>query len=530
MSNRADSKKISNLGFVDMSTELDSVQEDHQIQPYDKNHSLTPNFVKYKKFVELEEEAQDTLDISGSDSKSGFSGFLKNVSLKPKAGMPGFLDLNKKKEKANSDKTKDNTPGVGINSIGSIFSKDHEEVNGLRRVFKKSIVFLSLHIIFFLGLTLAGLNFFNINILFSLLALISYVAITNIFFIVVADRSYVFIGLLIEFILLILVNTIFGLAGLGFHPITLAFTAIILLFTYLAYAELEKIQLSSRLFSISHITSESTRILLTIALLITSLGIFNSIKAEGSGDFVERVIFNSSFLGENFLMDTFILDASSRLTLNGYLMDGGFAPGSTTELPSSTFSLADGAPIIYFDSTTLTSRNATFRDFLIENYDNETLISEKDERQIRTNCPGSFDSQECDEAVVLRENEILEGFRADAYTNLEARGLNLEFDSELNVQQFRELTKQHYQNRISDLESVEENQENSIIPTELLIVPIDSIIPAFVAVGVYIVLFLLKFLFSWASFILASITWSLLKLAGVVQIDIETVESEIVTI
>jgi hypothetical protein len=479
---------------------------DNQLQIY-KEEDLTENFknsLSYKQFIDEEEEGLEEEEKSRANFK--LPKFLQSPSF----------NFNNKKPKKDDLEGSDAEEGVGedyesenINSIGSIFSKDHEEVNGLRRVFKKSMSFLVIHLVLFLALCFSGLFLFRFNPLMTFSIAILYLVFSNIFFIIVADKSYVFLAVLGQSILLIFANAFFGL---GFDPITLILTLIIILFTYLAYSELEKVQLSSRLFSISHITAESTRILLTSMILILSLGAFNGITSEGSGNFVERV-----FLDNEFIMENFVIDGRNRLSLNSYLMGGRFTTNANEEVK-------------YYDRQQLIARNATYRDFLKENYRTADVLTQSEIDTIRAACTTGFNSPECDETVKNREDELLKVWDEEGFTTLRVnRGLDFKFEDELNKEGLKVLTKQLYQNQIRQFENVNPG-ENDLIPEWLLIVPLNSIIPAFFAIGVFFFLSLTKFIFVWITLFISWIVWNLFKLTGLVQIDIETVESEIVTI
>ena len=164
------------------------------------------------------------------------------------------------------------------NSFTSVFKKDNDQVSGVKRVFRKSVMFLFLQVVAFLSLIipiLFGLssNFASgLSSIFSLGwnmgAIILYVVMTSIFYVIVADRSYVWLSLVLQAFFMILS---YSLVGMGFNPITLIATGIILILSYFSYLEIEKIQVSSRFFSIGYVTGEAVKILSTIAILILSL-------------------------------------------------------------------------------------------------------------------------------------------------------------------------------------------------------------------------------------------------------------------
>ncbi len=488
----------------------------HQINPYDQDKTSLSNFPSYKKFQLGEKNNQPK-------NNSKFPRFLRGQDTRSNSSYSN-LDSNSTTEPIRPSKfvpsLKAIYGGGNINSISSVFNKDNDEVNGLRRVFRKSMIFFTIHLILFFILNIISWSFGFWNIFFNLLLITLYVGVTNIFYIIVADKSYVYLAILGQFILIILINSFYGL---GFHLITLFFTLIIILFSYLAYAELEKFQLSSRLFSISHITSESTRILLTTAFLVIALSIFNGIKNESSSIFVERLIFSNEAIFDNFFIEN-----SSRLSVNKYV-----------NIVKGTFRLnTNTSAVTYFDPTTFKNRPATFRDFLSENYRTDSILNQGQEDEVRNQCVSdtgsAFESEECSQKVKEREDEILDNYRLVAFSGLSNRGVNLTLDDQLLVEDFRKIAKEHYANKIKDFENPEELEDNSVVPEPLLIIlsiiSQDSIIPAVFAIMTYLILFIFKFIFAWLAFLITWVIWIILKTTGFTQIEVETAESEIVSI
>ena len=68
-----------------------------------------------------------------------------------------------------------------INSFSSIFKRDHEEIQGIRRVFRKSVSFLFLSICCFGLLVSISINLFQVNLLLLIATIIGFIVFTNIF-------------------------------------------------------------------------------------------------------------------------------------------------------------------------------------------------------------------------------------------------------------------------------------------------------------------------------------------------------------
>jgi len=479
-------KDISKLNFVKMNDEKEQKFIETDLV---ENQGREVSKLSHKKFSDYDDEA----DVK--TERLQLPSFLKNVGNKDNSS-----------EKANN-------LGSGLNSLGSIFASDRDEVSGVQRVFRKSVIFTVIHLIFFFILTFVGLNWFNTNILINIFWFVSYITITNIFYIVVADRSYVWLSLLGQAFLVILANSFYGF---GFNYVTLLSAFIIILFSYLAYSELEKVQLSSRLFSVSHITTESSRILLTSAIVLVSLGVFNGVLFQGSNVFLKKVFFDNSFLMENA-----VIGKSQNLSMNRYLMEGKFF----LEGNKIVFGAKTTAP----DKTTSTiNKQATFGNFLENNYKTSSVFSDKELKDLKSEkClpPLTPEAKGCTDLVQKEINLKLEEYRVASYGNLPYT-----LDTQLNKTNFAEISTQFYSNSISDFEAEKKGEDNGFIDQSLLIIPLKNIIPVLVALTIFVILTAFRFLFSWFIFMLTWVIWKIMALTGFVHIDIETVEAEIVSI
>ncbi|MEI6729089.1 MAG: hypothetical protein WCK98_05600 [bacterium] len=495
-------KSVSKLNFIKLNNqEQESEDIDFELDETEAEVS----HVQGKKFADREHHHSKNDEKTIFDSV-GLSNIFKRNNHK---------SLTDVQDEAGSEVLALETTQPNPNSIGSIFRKDRNEITGVNRVFKKSMSLLSVFLFSFLALIIISLNWFSTSIIVSLALFVFFVAISNIFYIIVADRSYVWLSLLGEFLLIIIASSF---TGQGFTAITLLSGLLIILFTYLAYTELEKVQLSSRLFSISQITQESTRILMTSATIVIALGVFNGIisegvvngKNEGSGPFINHVVLKSKFIMENV-----IIGKNKTLSINRYLMDGKLYRES-------------GGDKIFYDVSTktgTTSKQATFAIFLENNYKNPTLISEKESEDFKaTNCSGDVNSPACDQLLQDEKNKRLKEWKDEAYGNIP-----LTLDTKLDKNSFALVSQQFYLNRINDFENAK-GGDNNLVPESLLIVPLKTLIPAMIAIGVFVILYLFRFLFAWFILFTTWIIWKILNIFGFVQIDVETVEAEIVSI
>jgi hypothetical protein len=476
-----------------------------------KNKYMPKEEIRKLSFVDLDNQNKQTKSNHTSfDSKS----LSPTQSLFKKIQLPQ-ISLNSKNHTEEvltleGPKEEDFNP----NFLSSIFNQDKQEAGGIARVFRKSMIFLVAQLIAFLAFITSSFFFFE-NPVLTIFFLVLSTAITSIFFIIVADRSYVWLVLLGQSLLLIIANSFLGLA---FSPVTLVATLVSTLFYFLAYSELEKVQLSSRLFSISHITSESTRIILTATTLLLALGVFNSIlwqgqrngKDEGSKPFLGSVIFDNKLI-----VDNLFIGRTGTFSINQFLVGGDF------------FVETSGDKIMYQSKNKTGNKEiqATFGDFLENNYEFNDVLTIKEEQDFRaTNCT---DIGSTSEACNLRlEQEIdkkVEQWRLKAYPDLP-----YSIKTPLTLSNYREINKAFYLNKIAELET--EKVDSGFIDESLIIVPRKTIIPALVSLMLAVILFLTRFIFSWIVFIANWIIWRILLVSGFVQIDVETVEAEIISI
>jgi hypothetical protein len=455
-----------------------------------------------KQVSAVQPELKDLSLSDGENNSSNFKTMTSGVGIsdsRPKIKLPKFLEKINSSADSNESvsesrslalasdfsrvQSRPNTPNP--NSFSSIFNKDHEEISGIQRVFKKSISFLILSLFCFGGVTLAGVNLFSwspwVTVFFALL----FVPITNIFFIIVADRSYVWLALAGQLIILLLVNSFLGL---GFDLITILFSLLIIFMTYLAYGELEKVQLGSRLFSISHITSESARILSTVLVLTICLGVFNSVISRGMENY-----FTENFLDNPFYYNNLIVGKIPQLSLNRLVVGN-------------------------FQEFNKENSQATFRDFLVSNYrQGKSVITPAEQNEIINNCTETLGIDKCGNAVTIERDRRLDEFRKEAYPKL-----SFGLDQVLTKDKYEQVLRQHYLYVIKNFGS----NKNS----NFLLIPPSYVLPALLTLILYLILTIIKPLFNWIVFVLTWLIWQILRVSGFAKIEVEAVEAEIVSI
>lgn len=392
--------------------------------------------------------------------------------------------------------------------------------NNSLRLLQKSIALLVLSTISFILMTVVGSTIFgfstNILLNFGLLvlSLVSFVALTNIFYIILIDRLFLFVFLFVQAGVFLLVNLFIGqLLAVS----TLVLVWIVFLLLYLAYLELEKNQLSSRLFNISHICTEVTRILTTVAILVLCVGLFNQIVSMGTSDnkfdggvkFIDKV-----FLSQKDTFDKLII---------GY-NDKGKSTGLANLFLNKGLSLHSGQLV-----GTKSDEQALLRDYLELNYrPTEVLLNvvEKDDLDIKCKAD-KLSEADCEKLIQSNKVVKLTSWRDEAYPNLKTVALETPVDVNL----YRQLVKQYFINYVGELsnseklsKTVPENIGNKLASSSKYIVPL------IFAILLFLILMLLKPIINSVCLTVTWILWSILKAFKFVKIEIETVESEVISI
>lgn len=522
-------KNISKLKYIKLNPgKNDETQEGYEladqalpeeIESEMNTHEVINPVPSYKKF-------DDEVDIPYSNK------------TKPSFALPKFLSKSIKTDKAQTQ-TQGFTPSTqnslpyskpdfktNPNSFTSVFSKDNDQVVGVARVFRKSIMFLIFQVLCYLSLVLPltlGLignfgTFVATGITFGALTLgiISYTVITSIFYIIVADRSYIWINLLLQSLFLIIINSFIGQ---GFSIVTLGTALVIFVLSYFSYLEVEKVQVSSRFFSINYVTNEAIKILTTVAIIVISVTFFNTILNVGSKNFVTQNLVQNDFVFRNI-----VVGKSANLSLNRWV------------LPKN-YSISENNKIVTSDSLG-TTKPVTFFDFLSVNYrKGEQVLNEKELENIKkTQCLNK--EKECDTFIQREKITKIQGWLKEetnpySSVNYTEKPVYLENPgAELDVNSFKEIMKVYYSDKINDFEADKSFTKVPFldsVPKQFLNYG-QYLIPAIFALVFFVIFMLFKFFLHLVSGIVVWIVWKILLLFGFAQIEVELVESEIVSI
>ena len=469
----------------------------------------------YKKFEEINTQDKEIIDNSPRPQTS----FKLPKFLMQREDVKSKLDSLKK----SSDKMKQGgnlpfTPenfGDNPNSFTSVFKKDNDQKNGSQRVFRKSMIFMILQLLSFVSLSvivISGVIFGFTTLLNTIISIgiiivsiLLYTVITSLFYIIVADRSYIWISLLCQSLSLIL---LYSFVGQGFGYPTLILATIIMLLSYFAYLEIEKIQVSTRFFSVGYITGEAIKILSTIGILTICLGIFNIVLSQTPGVFLSRNIVENEFIFKNT-----VINSNRWLSLNSI-----FGVKSEYKIVKDTTDIVDAK-----NQTVLVS------DFIEKNYPTEEVLTNKEISQIKAICTAS--DKECNNIVNIEKNKKLDKYLVKL-VEIGQMEPALKLTDTLNYKSYKKILKAFYSDKINDFETQKVTQSIPYLSSiQWIIEPSRNIfIPAIISLLFYIALLSIKFLIHFLANSLVWIIWKLLLLIGFVKIDIELVESEIVSI
>ncbi len=408
------------------------------------------------------------------------------------------------------DPSKDKPPKtINPNSFSSIFNSDSARIAGVQRVFRKSMTMLLVTGILFSILTFLSFRLFSTNLLLIITLQILFVTFSNIFYIIVADKSYVWLSLAFQIIVFLAAHTIIGL-GAGFSVPTLVIAGLVSILSYFSYLDIEKNQLSSRLFSINQITADSTRTLCTVVSFILAIGAFNGILAMGSNNFLRREVFQNEFLVQNLII------GESFPGLNRFFLKG------TTRFENVDQLVQRGVwkPVD-------PESNVRLFNFIVLNYDSfssEPIISSEEEADLKFLPENQADK---------KRQEIYRA-RAEEVNQTVFASLGYSLDDVLTSDKFKNVVRETYIYRVNRFEKASNNLltnlSESIGNVNLNILPRQYIFPGIIALVVLFISFVLNYLLKFVIKITNAIAWFFLVKTDFARIDVEQVEAEIVTI
>jgi hypothetical protein len=468
------------------------------IEPVEQKKELETSNTSDKDTSDLVDES-----ISGKPKATIFSpkpfklpSFLSNINLEYKSknkenSNQDFylqnLTISNPKEKVQSEEKLKQDLIEKQNSFASIFNKDQDQISSIKRVFRKSILFMLLGLFSF-GLTSLFSNaFLWNNWALVLCTAFVYVSLTNIFFIIVAHRTYIWLFLFGTLIITLITQ--------GFQNHTLVIALAITLLTYLAYLDLEKIQLGSRIFSVPYIVGESTKLLSTIVVIIISLSVANQVLLKGLDNFV-----SDNFLANTRIMDNLVRPITFNFVLSGPLKE---------QQRNQQFQTIKA---IVCSEQSLICTGADFN--------KRTVLTADKYRELELGCvQKNTPVEQCNAQKEIAENEVLDKFKIEIFPNA-----NVNLNTRVTDDNYRTIFRSYYQAKIKSLS----NPENlKFLPESI---NRQTVYPTVLGVVLFLLLSILKFAFVWLSHIVTWVFWKVLLVFGFARIDVEMVEAEIVGI
>lgn len=394
-----------------------------------------------------------------------------------------------------------NRQTTNLNSFSSIFNRDSASIAGVRRVFKKSLTMMVLSFLSFALLSFISLRLLSINLIWVVVLQVAFVTITNIFYIIVADRSYVLIGLGLQALIFL---TAHSFLGQGFSVFTLAVLGVVILLIYLGYSEVEKTQLSSRLFSINHITAESVRMLNTASTLVLAIGMFNNILAVGSENFLRDQVFENQFLTDYIIIGD-VLPGLNRIFLDNV----------------EQFKNADQTIKLAKLQEEDPESNLNFYTFLYHNYGLKgegAILSDREASDLRLDSTVNFKQE-----VERITRERAEGFRQEVY-----KRLPYNLDTILTREKFKKVVEETYVYLVNKFEAGSNNSLSEILSIPMI--PRNYILPGGLAIVVFTLSLAANYVLRYVISVVTGLVWFVLRKLDFARIDIENVEAEVVTI
>jgi hypothetical protein len=390
----------------------------------------------------------------------------------------------------------------------------------INRVFQKTILVLVVDLIIFAFFVFYSLNLFFIgdNLITNTLITVGLgvltVSVTSFFYILLSERKYLYFDIISKVVVFLVLNSFIGQ---GFSLVTIGSSIVIFIFSFLAYIELEKMQLGSRLFNLAIIATECRRILVTVSLLIFVIATFNQIIYRGvnnQGEFVSAENFISQTMLQNeLIVDNVLIGRNS--TFRSFSLNSFFISRN-----------------ISFSNGLVQSRvidKFTLRDYFITIYNKPQIITESEEELLNAECKDK-QIKDCKGYIYGKVDEKLIQFQNEYFPEQK----DIPLSSTINLELYRNLTKQFYSNLIR--ESSKDVKTGTSGFAFLNNLPLSNVlqtkylIPLFFCIFLFIVLAGLRFIFNFLTSILLFLFWSILKLVRFVRVEIENVECEVVSI
>ena len=400
--------------------------------------------------------------------------------------------------KAENIKTRSNNKiesyyqSANVKNIGNTLNKTFVDDKITKRVAVKCNIFLLISNLLFAGIVLSSLFIVDLNPLILFGVSLAYIAFTTIFYIITPLRKFVYYHLI--FIVFAFVALAIAMPFLfeKFSLIPIAAAIIACIIGLVAFKEVERSQLSSRLFFINEVSKSSVRVLEAFVIFSIVSVFLTSVMTMGAGNFVSKKI-----IGNDQIVNNIVLNNNATL--------------------SNAFSNLG---------------MLTFDDFVAGYQNNEDELTYGNLISYYTQENG----YKIDTESVESTRESLTEYAQERHGKL-LFGLDRELTKEVFVEAVKAETKYNIDNFGENNNSINGDSTLDFIE-QYSFVPNKFVVPAMLTLALLILLMVAKTavnIIGWITISLLglsfrSILWRLLKLTKVARIDIEEVESEVVSI
>ena len=420
------------------------------------------------------------------------------------------------------DKSETNKPNIEKdkkNSFDNIFNQKLEVKTNSD--FKSWSIF-GLQILAYLSLLIAGqkltTSMFSLeSLLLFFLPTAFYTATSIILFIILSDKKILWLSLVLQTAIAILYAMFLG-QGSSF--VVIFGTLFNLFFGYVGYLDLEKHQVSSRIFTLGAMARDTNKTLTIISIITLTMILYSSIAGLGSKTFTQTYLLNSTSKVEEVIVKTGI---------NKIMNSTGLGPN-----PFDNY--------IYLDEKVLELNEKRdkipliFRSFLKSSY-----LYEKTKESLKSfagaECLAkvSFSPIDCKYKLDINDEVLLE------YRNQKFPTFAVELASELTKSDTLLLNRDYYADLLASFEKADIKSTKALgtnnIATDILdrIVTItkqlqSAFLPAIIALIAFAIFYIIKQLAIWLNFIVLYIAWNLLVYFKFVKIQTEICEAEIIVV
>jgi len=374
----------------------------------------------------------------------------------------------------------------------------------------KILVLLGVSLCSFLALVIQSGDILNVNLPLILTTIVVFLATTTLGGLLAQSKTLPIWVALTAYILAALVH--FLVIG-SLNPVSGIVLAVIALIIYQSFRETNKNLVASRIIYINGITKSSLSLLELMVILVIGAGLFSTILHIGSPQFVSQSLFDQPTV------------RSALVNESGGVLQKALEAGGIVTLPKFESE--------YAAIETNKGKKPTIRELMIwTDYDSiaKNILADQD---IKKNKIITFGKSN-DEQLVLQNQTINNKLASVFAERYESTKLTLE--SPVTTENYTTFMQKKAYNTVSEFEQGQASTPTNVsflkvIPKSLLIASLFSLL----LIGfLFVVRTLIKFITNLIEFFtgltLRVILWELLKVTGVVKVEVAQVEAEVIVL